>query len=56
MVRTTEAWIADIRQRGLDAVLPYEDGVFVRVNPMKDGNGKEDKDVAVYPGILIESD
>jgi hypothetical protein len=31
-------------------------GSLCALTPMKDGNGKEDKDVAVYPGILIESD
>jgi RecA-family ATPase len=55
-VRTRETWISDIQLRGLDAVLPYVDGVFVRVNPMVNANGSSDKDVAVYRDVLVESD
>jgi AAA domain len=59
VVRTRESWIADIKQRGLDEVLPCdgeEEGIFVRVNPMQDANGKKNKDVASYAAILIEAD
>ena len=55
-VRTREAWITDIKQRGIDVVFPSVEGVFVRVNPMKDATGKTDKDVACYRDILIEAD
>jgi RecA-family ATPase len=54
--RTLEAWITDIKQRSLDAIFPRADGLFVRVNPMKDGTGKNDEGVAVYRDILLESD
>jgi RecA-family ATPase len=55
-VRTVESWIADIKVRGMDQVFPYVDGVFVRVNPMKDADGKADKDVACRKDILVEAD
>jgi len=55
--RTRETWIADIKKRGLDAVFPNAlDGLFVRVNPMRNGNGKTDKDVACFRDVLVESD
>lgn len=55
-VRTIETWIADIRLRGMDAVFKSNDGLFVRVNPLRDANGKTDKDVAAYRYALVESD
>jgi hypothetical protein len=54
--RTLEAWIADIKLRGLDTIFPATDGLFVRINPMTDGDGKADKDVACYRDVLVESD
>jgi hypothetical protein len=56
VTRTLETWIADIKQRGLDVMFPNADGLFVRVNPMKDGSGNSDRDVALYRDILVESD
>ncbi len=56
LVRTRETWIADIRQRGIGAVFKSTDGLFVRINPLKDANGKADKDVTAYRHVLVESD
>lgn len=55
-VRSKETWIADIETRGMDAVFKSTDGLFVRINPLRDANGKTDKDVAAYRHILVESD
>jgi hypothetical protein len=55
-VRTIETWIADIRHRGMDAVFKSTNGLFVRVNPLRDANGKTDKDVAAFRYALVESD
>jgi RecA-family ATPase len=55
-VRARETWIADIKQRGLEAIFQSNNGLFVRVNPMKNANGKTDNDVAVYRHVLVESD
>jgi RecA-family ATPase len=54
--RSRETWMADIQQRGMETVFPYVDGLYVRVNPMKDASGQSDKDVADYQFALIESD
>jgi RecA-family ATPase len=56
VVRTREAWIADIKQRGMDTVFPFLEGLFVRVNPMKSDEGSTDKDVAFFREILVEAD
>jgi RecA-family ATPase len=40
----------------MDAVFPYRDGLFVRVNPMLNGKGTSDKEVALYRDILVEAD
>ena len=55
-VRTKETWIADIKQHGMAAVFKSTDGLFVRINPLRDANGKADKDVAAYRHVLVESD
>jgi RecA-family ATPase len=55
-IRAKETWIADIELHGMDAVFKSTDGLFVRVNPLRDANGKADKDVAAYRHILVESD
>lgn len=55
-VRTREMWIAHIELGGMDAVFESTDGLFVRINPLHNANGKSDKDVAVYRHVLIESD
>lgn len=55
-VRMRETWIADIKQRGIDVVFPGVEGVFVRINPMKNANGTTDKDVACYRDMLVEAD
>ena len=55
-VRTRETWIAHIALQGMDAVFEKTDGLFVRINPLRNANGKADKDVAAYRHVLIESD
>lgn len=55
-VRQRETWMADIQTRGTDAVFDCVNGLFVRINPLRDATGKSDKDVAVYRHILVESD
>jgi RecA-family ATPase len=56
LVRTRDTWIADIRQRGLEAIFKSTDGLFVRANPFRDATGKSDEDVSVYRHVVIESD
>jgi RecA-family ATPase len=56
LVRAKETWIADIETRGMGAVFKSTDGLFVRINPLRDANGKTDKDVAAYRHMLVESD
>lgn len=55
-VRTRETWIADIRQRGLEGIFKSTNGLFVRINPLRDAAGKADKDVSAYRHVLIEAD
>jgi RecA-family ATPase len=55
-VRAKESWIADIKQRGLASVFKSTNGLYVRINPMQNGNGKADKDITSYRHVLIESD
>jgi RecA-family ATPase len=56
-VRTRETWIAHIELHGgMDTVFESTDGLFVRINPLRNANGKSDKDVAAYRHVLVESD
>ena len=62
-MRTASAWVADIKLRGLSKVFPLsrkfpsEEGIFVRVNPVKGGSkGDSNADVACYRNILVEAD
>jgi len=54
--RTAAQWIRHIEAKGgIEEVFPAKLGLYVRINPMRDG-GARNKDVAAFRHVLVEFD